>query len=63
MLFKLPGVDRKTFSQKAILLMDPQTPVLVTDQVAYLFSFGKKPDMYTLLNHDHHPSDSPLLLD
>lgn len=48
----------KTFSQKAIPLMDSQTPVLATDQLVYLFYFGKKPDYYMRLNYHEVPNDT-----
>ena len=55
---KHPDVNWKTFSQKAMPLMDPQTPVLATDQLTYLFYFGKKPDYYMRLNYQENLGDS-----
>ena len=53
-----PDVNWKAFSQKAIPLMDPQVPVLATDQLTYLYYFGKKPDYYMRLNYYEIPDDT-----
>ena len=53
-----PDVNWKAFSQKAIPLMDPQVPVLATDQLTYLYYFGKKPDYYMRLNYNEIPDDT-----
>ncbi|MCK4709386.1 MAG: hypothetical protein KAU21_12280, partial [Gammaproteobacteria bacterium] len=55
---KHPDVNWKTFSQKAKPLMDPQIPVLATDQLTYLYYFGNVPDYYLRLNYHENLGDS-----
>jgi hypothetical protein len=39
-------------------LIDPQAPVLSTDQLTYLFYFGKKPDYYMRMNYHENTGDA-----